>query len=191
MDCRTTTTPPTPEKSRMSPSTPSTGKRSRCSVTAPSHGWSSATGRRSRTASVHCALVDCALSILMAILIPAARRQRAVDFLNWLSPLHTPFAPAPRGSFSTVPGIDAAAARRESGNPRPREHAMSEHVYKSIELTGSSPKGSDDAVRVALAKAAESVRDIRWFQVLDTRGHVKDGKIAHWQVTVKIGFTVD
>ncbi|MDG6348678.1 dodecin family protein [Luteimonas sp. 8-5] len=68
---------------------------------------------------------------------------------------------------------------------------MSEHVYKSIELTGSSPKGSDDAVRVALAKAAESVRDIRWFQVLDTRGHVKDGKIAHWQVTVKIGFTVD
>lgn len=68
---------------------------------------------------------------------------------------------------------------------------MSEHVYKSIELTGSSPNGSDDAVRVALAKAAESVRDIRWFQVLDTRGHVKDGKIAHWQVTVKIGFTVD
>lgn len=68
---------------------------------------------------------------------------------------------------------------------------MSEHVYKSIELTGSSTKGSDDAVRVALAKAAESVRDIRWFQVLDTRGHVKDGKIAHWQVTVKIGFTVD
>lgn len=68
---------------------------------------------------------------------------------------------------------------------------MSEHVYKSIELTGSSPKGSDDAVRVALAKAAESVRDIRWFQVLDTRGHVKDGNIAHWQVTVKIGFTVD
>jgi flavin-binding protein dodecin len=68
---------------------------------------------------------------------------------------------------------------------------MSEHVYKSIELTGSSPSGSDDAVRVALAKAAESVRDIRWFQVLDTRGHVKDGKIAHWQVTVKIGFTVD
>lgn len=68
---------------------------------------------------------------------------------------------------------------------------MSEHVYKSIEMTGSSTKGSDDAVRVALAKAAESVRDIRWFQVLDTRGHVKDGKIAHWQVTVKIGFTVD
>ena len=68
---------------------------------------------------------------------------------------------------------------------------MSDHVYKSIELTGSSPTGSDDAVRVALAKAAESVRDIRWFQVLDTRGHVKDGKIAHWQVTVKIGFTVD
>ena len=68
---------------------------------------------------------------------------------------------------------------------------MSEHVYKALELTGSSPTSSDDAVRVALAKASESIRDIRWFEVLDTRGHVKDGKIAHWQVTVKIGFTVD
>ena len=68
---------------------------------------------------------------------------------------------------------------------------MTEHVYKSLELTGSSPNGSDDAVRVAIAKASESIRDIRWFEVLDTRGHVKDGKVAHWQVTVKVGFTIE
>ena len=68
---------------------------------------------------------------------------------------------------------------------------MSEHVYKALELTGSSPTSSDDAVRVALAKASESIRDIRWFEVLDTRGHVKDGKVAHWQVTVKVGFTIE
>ena len=68
---------------------------------------------------------------------------------------------------------------------------MSEHVYKSVELTGSSPNGSDEAIRVALAKAAESIRDIRWFEVLTTRGHVEGGKIRHWQVTIKVGFTVD
>ena len=68
---------------------------------------------------------------------------------------------------------------------------MSEHVYKALELTGSSPTSSDDAVRVALTKASESIRDIRWFEVLDTRGHVKDGRIAHWQVTVKVGFTIE
>ena len=68
---------------------------------------------------------------------------------------------------------------------------MTEHVYKSVELTGSSSNGSDDAVRVALAKASESIRDIRWFEVLDTRGHVKDGRIAHWQVTIKVGFTIE
>lgn len=68
---------------------------------------------------------------------------------------------------------------------------MTNHVYKSLELTGSSTTSSDDAVRVAIGKASESVRDIRWFEVLDTRGHVEGGKIAHWQVTIKVGFAVD
>ncbi len=68
---------------------------------------------------------------------------------------------------------------------------MSNHVYKSLELTGSSATSSDDAIRVAIEKAAESVRDIRWFEVLHTRGHVEGGKIQHWQVTIKVGFTVD
>jgi flavin-binding protein dodecin len=68
---------------------------------------------------------------------------------------------------------------------------MTNHVYKSLELTGSSTTSSDDAIRVAIAKASESVRDIRWFEVLDTRGHVEGGKVAYWQVTIKVGFTVD
>ncbi len=68
---------------------------------------------------------------------------------------------------------------------------MSNHVYKSIELTGSSPKGIEDAIEHAIAKAAESVRNLRWFEVTDTRGHIEDGKIAHWQVTLKAGFTLD
>lgn len=68
---------------------------------------------------------------------------------------------------------------------------MSNHVYKSIELTGSSPISIEDAVSGAIAKAAESLRNIQWFTVTETRGHVKDGKVAHWQVTVKIGFTLE
>jgi flavin-binding protein dodecin len=68
---------------------------------------------------------------------------------------------------------------------------MTEHVYKSIELTGSSKTGTDDAVRKAIAKASESVRNIRWFQVTDVRGHVDNGEVVHWQVTLKAGFTLD
>lgn len=72
-----------------------------------------------------------------------------------------------------------------------KEHAVSDHVYKIIEVVGSSTKGTDDAVRRAVEKAAESVRNIRWFEVGEVRGHVEDQKIAHWQVTVRIGFTLE
>ena len=68
---------------------------------------------------------------------------------------------------------------------------MSEHVYKSIELTGSSKTGIEEAIRNAIAKASQSLRNIQWFQVIDTRGHIVDGKVAHWQVTLKIGFTLE
>ena len=68
---------------------------------------------------------------------------------------------------------------------------MSEHVYKLIELTGSSTDSIEDACRNAIAKASESVRNIRWFTVGEVRGHVEDGKLAHWQVTLKIGFTLE
>ncbi|MBD8528268.1 dodecin [Pseudomarimonas arenosa] len=67
---------------------------------------------------------------------------------------------------------------------------MSNHVYKLIELTGSSPSGIEAAVENALAKAAKTVQDMRWFEVIETRGHIENGKIAHWQVTVKVGFTL-
>lgn len=68
---------------------------------------------------------------------------------------------------------------------------MSAHVYKTIEVTGSSTTGTDDAVRTAVAKAAASVHNMDWFEVAETRGHIENGEIAHWQVTVKIGFRLD
>lgn len=68
---------------------------------------------------------------------------------------------------------------------------MVDHVYKALELTGSSSKSSDDAVRTAIERAALTVRNIQWFEVIETRGHVANGKVAHWQVTVKIGFTLE
>ena len=68
---------------------------------------------------------------------------------------------------------------------------MSNHVYKTIELVGSSAAGSDEAVRNAIARASATMRNLRWFQVMDTRGHIEDGQIGHWQVTLKVGFTLD
>jgi flavin-binding protein dodecin len=68
---------------------------------------------------------------------------------------------------------------------------MSEHVYKTVELVGSSTRGMEDAVQRAIAKAAETVRNLRWFEVVDTRGHIEGGKVAHWQVTLKVGFTLE
>jgi flavin-binding protein dodecin len=68
---------------------------------------------------------------------------------------------------------------------------MSEHVYKTVEIVGSSTIGPDDAVKRAIARASQTVRNLRWFEVLDTRGHIENGDIAHWQVTVKIGFTLE
>lgn len=68
---------------------------------------------------------------------------------------------------------------------------MSDNIYKSIELTGSSQTSQEDAVRKAVAEAAKSIQHMRWFQVIDTRGHIEGDEIAHWQVTVKIGFTLD
>jgi len=68
---------------------------------------------------------------------------------------------------------------------------MSSHVYKMLELTGSSATSIEDAVATAIAKASETVRNIQWFTVTETRGHVVDGKVAHWQVTLKLGFTLE
>jgi flavin-binding protein dodecin len=68
---------------------------------------------------------------------------------------------------------------------------MSDHIYKKIELVGSSPKGIDDAVKNALARATKTIRNMRWFEIAETRGYLEEGKIAHWQVTLKVGFTLE
>ncbi|HEY5743710.1 MAG TPA: dodecin [Terrimicrobiaceae bacterium] len=68
---------------------------------------------------------------------------------------------------------------------------MSNHIYKKIELVGSSPDSIEDAVKNAVSKASTSLRNLRWFEIVETRGHVEDGKIGHWQVTIKVGFTLD
>ena len=68
---------------------------------------------------------------------------------------------------------------------------MADHVYKSIELTGSSKTSIEDAVNQAVSKASKTVRNMHWFQVIETRGHIVDGKVAHWQVSLKVGFTLE
>ena len=68
---------------------------------------------------------------------------------------------------------------------------MNAHTYKLVELVGSSPDSTDDAIRNAIQKASATVKHIDWFQVIETRGHVHDGRIAHFQVTLKIGFRIE
>ena len=68
---------------------------------------------------------------------------------------------------------------------------MSDHVYKLVDIVGSSATSSDDAIRNAIAAAAKTLRRIDWFEVVETRGHVTDGKVAHFQVTLKVGFRLE
>ena len=68
---------------------------------------------------------------------------------------------------------------------------MADHVYKKIELTGSSTVSMEEAVQNAIARGSKTIRNMRWFEVVETRGQIDEGKVGHWQVTVKIGFTLD
>jgi flavin-binding protein dodecin len=68
---------------------------------------------------------------------------------------------------------------------------MGDHVYKLIELTGSSNISSDDAIRNAITKASETINNVYWFQVIETRGSIRDGQVSDWQVTVKVGFRLN
>jgi dodecin len=68
---------------------------------------------------------------------------------------------------------------------------MSDNVYKKIELVGSSPDSLEGAVQNAISRAAKTIRNMRWFEVTETRGQIEDNKVNHWQVTVKVGFTLD
>jgi dodecin len=66
-----------------------------------------------------------------------------------------------------------------------------DHIYKTVELVGSSTTGTEDAIRNAVAKAGQSLRGLRWFQVIETRGDIAGSQVAHWQVTIKVGFTLE
>jgi dodecin len=68
---------------------------------------------------------------------------------------------------------------------------MSDHVYKSVEITGSSPDGVTEAIDRAVAKASETLRNLDWFEVVNVRGHIHDGRVGHYQVTLKIGFRLE
>jgi flavin-binding protein dodecin len=75
--------------------------------------------------------------------------------------------------------------------PINRSHAMPDHVYKVIEIVGSSKVSSDDAIRTAIAKAGETIQHMNWFQVVETRGHIVDGKVGHFQVVLKVGYRLE
>ena len=68
---------------------------------------------------------------------------------------------------------------------------MSNHVYKQIELTGSSTQSIDDAVKCAIERASKTLRNLNWCEITETRGHIEDGKVAHWQVTLKVGVRLE
>ena len=68
---------------------------------------------------------------------------------------------------------------------------MSDHVYKVVELVGSSTESIEDAIQGAVARANRTLRNLRWFEVMETRGQIADGKIQHYQVTLKVGFTME
>ncbi len=68
---------------------------------------------------------------------------------------------------------------------------MASHIYKKVEVVGTSDKSMEDAIQNALKKAAQTLHNLRWFEVVETRGTVEDDEVEQWQVTVKIGFTLD
>jgi flavin-binding protein dodecin len=92
--------------------------------------------------------------------------------------------------------VQRGQAHRDDARPihRPRicqECAMTNHVYKILELVGSSTTSTDEAIRNAIATAAKTMRNIDWFEVVETRGHVANGEVAHFQVTLKVGFRLE
>jgi flavin-binding protein dodecin len=68
---------------------------------------------------------------------------------------------------------------------------MDEHIYRVIEIVGTSDKGIDDAIKAAISRASATLRNLRWFEVVRTSGHVNNGEVAHFQVTLKVGFTME
>jgi len=84
----------------------------------------------------------------------------------------------------------ATSAAKRSG-PTGGKAAKAAHVYRLIELAGSSPTSIEDAIETAVARAHKTLRNLRWFEVVRTGGHIENGKVAHYQVTLKVGFTME
>jgi dodecin len=68
---------------------------------------------------------------------------------------------------------------------------MKDHVYKILELVGSSEKNIEDAIQNAITRASKTIRDMKWFEVVQTRGHIENGSVRHYQVTLRVGFTLE
>jgi flavin-binding protein dodecin len=68
---------------------------------------------------------------------------------------------------------------------------MDDHIYKIIQIAGSSPNSIEDAIQNAISRASQSLHDLRWFEVIETRGHIESGKVAHYQVVIKVGFSLE
>ena len=68
---------------------------------------------------------------------------------------------------------------------------MTDHIYKHIELTGSSPESYQKAIENAVSRASKTVRNMRWFEMLDCRGQIENNRVSHWQATIKVGFTME
>jgi len=84
-----------------------------------------------------------------------------------------------------------ATHRRSTSLLESKEGLMQDHVYKVIELAGSSEKGIDDAIVTAIDRASQTLKNLRWFEVVQTRGHLEGGRVKHWQVVLKVGFTLE
>jgi flavin-binding protein dodecin len=90
-----------------------------------------------------------------------------------------------------LPDGKAGRCGQDIPQSKDSETAMPDHVYKVVELVGSSRTSIEDAINTAISKANETIRLMRWFEVVETRGHIENGKVAHYQVTLKVGFTME
>lgn len=92
--------------------------------------------------------------------------------------------PAKQGGFVEIPQRDGITCDKITGT-------MKDHVYKLVELTGTSTQSVEEAINNAIRRASMTLKNLRWFEVVETRGDIEDGKVKHWQVTIKVGFTVE
>jgi flavin-binding protein dodecin len=133
---------------------------------------------------------------------------------SWLTPglLHSNQPPFPSYNIASARGVsivhlgkffNAHPVQNKSGagftslskhiimKEKSMEVSMANHIYKKVELVGSSPTSIEDAIQNAISKASKTIHNMGWFEIVETRGQIENNKVAHWQVTIKVGFTVD